>query len=81
LLAEELPNRIGAPLSVKNLKELLQVAHETVERWLKIFERMYYVLFYGKNANSKILPGTRRPQRLPEKWRKGTSRSNILQRA
>ncbi len=42
LLAEELPNRVGAPLSVKNLKELLQVAHETVERWLKIFERMYY---------------------------------------
>lgn len=42
LLAEELPNRIGSPLSVKKLKELLQVAHETVERWLKIFERMYY---------------------------------------
>ncbi len=42
LLAEELPNRIGAPLSVKNLKELLQVAHESVERWLNIFERMYY---------------------------------------
>ena len=42
LLAEELPNRVGAPLSVKKLKELLQVAHETVERWLKIFERMYY---------------------------------------
>ena len=42
LLAEELPNRVGSPLSVKNLKELLQVAHETVERWLRIFERMYY---------------------------------------
>ena len=42
LLAGELPNRVGSPLSVKNLKELLQVAHETVERWLKIFERMYY---------------------------------------
>jgi predicted AAA+ superfamily ATPase len=42
LLAEELPNRVGAPLSVKKLKELLQVAHETVERWLKVFERMYY---------------------------------------
>jgi predicted AAA+ superfamily ATPase len=42
LLAEELPGRVGAPLSVKKLKELLQVAHETVERWLKIFERMYY---------------------------------------
>jgi predicted AAA+ superfamily ATPase len=42
LLASELPNRVGSPLSVKNLKELLQVAHETVERWIKIFERMYY---------------------------------------
>ena len=42
LLAEELPNRIGSPLSVKKLKELLQVAHETIERWIKIFERMYY---------------------------------------
>ncbi len=42
LLAEELPNRVGAPLSIKNLKELLQVAHETADRWVKIFERMYY---------------------------------------
>ncbi len=42
LLAEELPNRIGSPLSVANLKNILQVAHATVERWLKIFERMYY---------------------------------------
>ena len=42
LLAQELPNRVGSPLSVKNIKEILQVAHETVERWLKIFERMYY---------------------------------------
>jgi len=42
LLASELPLRVGSPLSVKNLKELLQVAHETVEGWLKIFERMYY---------------------------------------
>lgn len=42
LLAFELPNRVGSPLSVKNLKDLLQVAHETVDRWLNIFERMYY---------------------------------------
>ena len=42
LLAEELPNRVGSPLSIKNLKELLQVAHETVARWLEIFERMYF---------------------------------------
>ena len=36
------PTGWAPPLSVKNLKELLQVAHETVEHWLKIFERMYY---------------------------------------
>ena len=42
LLAAELPNRVGAPLSVKNLKELLDVSHESVERWINVFERMYY---------------------------------------
>jgi uncharacterized protein len=42
LLAGELPNRVGSPLSIKNLKEILQVAHESVERWIKIFERMYF---------------------------------------
>ncbi|MFZ1984405.1 MAG: ATP-binding protein [Desulfatitalea sp.] len=42
LLAEALPERVGSPLSIKNLKESLQVAHETVERWVQIFERMYY---------------------------------------
>jgi predicted AAA+ superfamily ATPase len=42
LVAEELPHRVGAPLSVKNLKETLQVAHETVDRWITVFERMFY---------------------------------------
>ncbi len=41
LLIEVLSERVGAPLSVKSLREDLQVAHETVERWLTIFERLY----------------------------------------
>jgi len=41
LLLDELPNRVGSPLSIKNLKELLQVAHDTAERWISILERMY----------------------------------------
>ena len=41
LLLDELPNRVGAPLSIKNLKEVLQVAHDTVERWITILEKMY----------------------------------------
>jgi len=54
LLAGELPNRIGSPLSVKNLKELLQVAHETIDRWLKIFERMYYCFRIPPFGPSKV---------------------------
>ena len=54
LLAEEIPNRVGSPLSVKNLKEHLQVAHETVERWLKIFERMYYCYRIPPYGPSKV---------------------------
>jgi len=42
LLAAELPSRVGSPISVKNLRETLEVAHETAERWLKIFERLYF---------------------------------------
>ena len=42
LLAAELPHRVGSPLSVKKLKEILAVSHETAERWIRIFERMYY---------------------------------------
>lgn len=42
LLAEELPRRVGSPLSIKNLREVLDIAHETVDRWVRVFERMYY---------------------------------------
>ncbi len=41
LLVEGLPDRVGSPLSVRNLSEALQVAHETVERWLGILEALY----------------------------------------
>jgi predicted AAA+ superfamily ATPase len=54
LLSDELPGRVGAPLSVKKLKEFLQVAHETVERWLNIFERMYYCFRISPYGHSRI---------------------------
>ncbi len=41
LLVEALPERVGSPLSIKNLREDLGVAHETAERWVKILEYMY----------------------------------------
>ena len=41
LLAEALPHRVGAPLSIRSLAEDLQVAHETVARWLGILENLF----------------------------------------
>jgi predicted AAA+ superfamily ATPase len=41
LLLHHLPDCVGSPLSVKSLSDLLQVAHETVERWLTVLERLY----------------------------------------
>ncbi len=41
LLVEALPERVGSPLSIRSLSEDLQVAHETVARWLGILENLY----------------------------------------
>ena len=41
LLVEALPSRVGSPLSVKNLREDVEVAHDTAERWLGILENLY----------------------------------------
>lgn len=41
LLVDALPSRVGSPLSVKNLREDLEVAHDTAERWIGILENLY----------------------------------------
>jgi predicted AAA+ superfamily ATPase len=40
-LVDLLPARVGTPLSVKSLREDLEVDHKTVERWLTILENLY----------------------------------------
>jgi predicted AAA+ superfamily ATPase len=42
LLAQVLPERIGAPLSINNLRQDLSVAFETVDRWITILENLYF---------------------------------------
>jgi predicted AAA+ superfamily ATPase len=54
LLANTLPDRIGSPLSVKALREHLQVAHETAERWIQILERLYYCFRIAPYGSPKI---------------------------
>jgi predicted AAA+ superfamily ATPase len=40
-LVDLLPQRVGSPLSIKSLREDLEVDHKTVERWLTILENLY----------------------------------------
>ena len=42
LLVQVLPERVASILSVNNIRNDLQVAFETVERWLCILENIYY---------------------------------------
>ena len=54
LLANALPDRVGSPLSVKALRETLQVAHESAERWLQILENLYYCFRIAPYGAPKI---------------------------
>lgn len=40
-LTDLLPSKVGSPLSIKSLREDLQVDHKTVERWIQILENLY----------------------------------------
>ncbi len=42
LLVNALPERVGSPLSRKNLAQDLQVDFKTVEKWITILENVYY---------------------------------------
>ena len=41
-LAEALPDRVGAPLSVKNLARDLEVDFKTAQRWIGLLENVYF---------------------------------------
>jgi predicted AAA+ superfamily ATPase len=50
LLAQMLPDRVGSVLSIANLKQDLSVAFETADKWIGIFENLYYcfrIMPYG----------------------------------
>ncbi len=43
MLASLLPERVGSLLSVQSLREDLEVAHDTVRRWLDALDELYYL--------------------------------------
>lgn len=52
-LAELLPSKVGSPLSIKSLREDLEVDHKTVERWISIFENLYFCFRIAPFGNKK----------------------------
>lgn len=53
-LVDLLPERVGAPLSVNNLRQDLEVDHKTVERWLTILENLYVCYRLAPYGSPKI---------------------------
>lgn len=41
ILMDILPTKVGSPLSIKSLREDLEVSHKTVEHWISILEALF----------------------------------------
>jgi len=54
LLAEELPNRVGSPLSVRNLAQDLLIDPKTAKRWVEILDSLYYCFQVAPFGSAKI---------------------------
>lgn len=54
MLASLLPTKIGSPLSVQSLREDLEVAHDTVSRWLRYLNELFY--FFELKPWNKSIP-------------------------
>lgn len=62
-LYELLPERIGSPLSLNALAELLQVAYNSVKAWIDVLEK-FYLVFRISPWSKRISRGLRKEQKL-----------------
>ncbi len=62
MLAMLLPQRVGSPVSIKNLSDTLEVAHQTVKVWLNALENVYLIF--------QISPFTQKLERSIKKEKK-----------
>jgi len=53
-LAEELPNRVGSPLSLNSLSHDIEVDFKTIRRWLGILSSLYYSFQIAPFGSTKI---------------------------
>jgi predicted AAA+ superfamily ATPase len=62
-LVDLLPSKVGSPLSVKSLREDLQVDHKTAERWVQILENLY-VCFRIPPYGTRAIRAVKKEQKL-----------------
>jgi uncharacterized protein len=62
-LSLALPDRVGSPLSLNSLREDLQVAHQTVARWLDMLENLY-MLFRLAPFGAPLLRAVKKETKL-----------------
>jgi predicted AAA+ superfamily ATPase len=53
-LAEELPHRVGSPLSINSLANDIEADFKTIKRWLGILSSLYYCYQISPFGSSKI---------------------------
>ena len=67
-LAEELPNRVGSPLSINSLAHDIEADFKTIKRWLGILSSLYYSFqiapFGAKNSATKKIRAVKKEQKL-----------------
>lgn len=56
MLTSLLPSKVGSPLSVQSLREDLEVAHDTVRRWLNYLKELFF--FFEIKPWTKSIPRT-----------------------
>ena len=59
LLASVLPERVGSPLSINNLRQDLSVAFETADRWISILENLYFCFRIRPHGLPKLRAATK----------------------
>jgi uncharacterized protein len=53
-LAEEIPNRVGSPLSINSLANDIEANFKTIKRWLSILSSLYYSYQIAPYGSAKI---------------------------
>ncbi len=54
LLTDELPRRVGSPLSIKSISEDIQRAPQTIDNWVTILERVFFCFRIPPYGSPKV---------------------------